>query len=495
MAGIAVIDVGSTWTKLYVYRETGDCTIGEPLVSKKHPTPRLPGPPGYSRLNPGELWRLLEGLAREAARAGADRLAVSLHRSSVVAWDREGRPLSPVIVWDDRKVAEQYGSVVPLAARLLSIVSRGLRAVFSPEAALPRMMMLARTLEGRPGRDYYLWTLDSWILYRATRSYLGEASHAAVTGLVHPATLKPIGIVLGLSGLPGEIVPEITDTYGDYGSLAGLGLEVVSSDQQAALVASGAFGRGEYKASMGTGLFVDKYTGASPVMATGRGLIPLLVASIRGRRWYALEGFTASAGVLLDILSSLVSKSIGELEELAGRAEHPLIVIPSLQGLQYPRRRMARGAVLGLTRNTGLPELALGAFTSIALHAAAITAALSRATGEEPRILRIDGGLSKSTLMARLLSLLTGARVEIVGQDAPARGSALLACMGTGFSPEKAQGKTLPEKSSGVEVSAPRRLREEAVEAWLRVVKGFSGDREWRELLGLVRLLAKIMGR
>lgn len=111
MAGIAVIDVGSTWTKLYVYRETGDCTIGEPLVSKKHPTPRLPGPPGYSRLNPGELWRLLEGLAREAARAGADRLAVSLHRSSVVAWDREGRPLSPVIVWDDRKVAEQLSLI------------------------------------------------------------------------------------------------------------------------------------------------------------------------------------------------------------------------------------------------------------------------------------------------------------------------------------------------------------------------------------------------
>ncbi len=483
MDGVAVIDVGSTWTKLVVYN---DCNLEKIVHVRREQTPRLPGPPGYSQLNPHQLWRLIAGMARDAKRAGATMLSITLHRSSVLAWNERGDPLTPVIVWDDRRVASVYEKTVPFLARFFSKLSVKLGTILSPEAALPRLLLLVKEVQEKEKR-FYAWTLDSWILYRATRGeYLGEASHAAVTGLVHPATLKPIGLVAKLTRFPLKLVPEIVDTYGAYGELEGLELRSITSDQQAAIIGDGAVERGVYKVSMGTGLFVDKYVGKTFKAPSREGLVPLVVAKIKGEKWHAVEGFTSTAGSLFDTLTRITGRGYEELEREARRGDEPLIVLPSLQGLQFPRRRLARGAVLGVTRTTSLSSLALGAYTSLALHAAAILFSLRRYVGDPAKTIRVDGGLARSRLILELLAGFTQTLVERVRGEASAKGSAVLACLGEGFSPEKSTGYVVLDER----VEPGREWGEGLVELWMDIVEEFSRERPWKKLSELIRALS-----
>ena len=82
-----------------------------------------------------------------------------------------------------------------------------------------------------------------------------------------------------------------------------------------------------------------------------------------GKRTYALEGaiFVAGAAVqwLRDALKVIADAPVGECARRRRRPAEAVYLVPAFVGLGAPTgTREARGAIFGMTRNTGVAELA-----------------------------------------------------------------------------------------------------------------------------------------
>ena len=99
-------------------------------------------------------------------------------------------------------------------------------------------------------------------------------------------------------------------------------------------------------------------------------LLSTIAYRINGNTCYALEGsiFIAGAAIqwLRDILK--VISDVNETEELYEKSEsdQQIYMVPAFVGLGAPYwEGDARGAIFGLTRNTGVPELVKAAIDSV----------------------------------------------------------------------------------------------------------------------------------
>jgi glycerol kinase len=244
-----------------------------------------------------------------------------------------------------------------------------------------------------------------------------------------------------------SLLPQVHDCAADFGTTApelfGGPIRVlgVAGDQQAATVGQGCFSPGMMKSTYGTGCFALLNTGETPVASKNR-LLTTIAYQLDGRRTYALEGaiFIAGAAVqwLRDALKLIVTAP--DVNALAAAADpnEQVYLVPAFVGLGAPWwDANARGAVYGLTRNSGVAELARATLEAVGYQTRDLLEAMRADwSGAADTVLRVDGGMAASDFTMQFLADMIAAPVDRPAvMETTAVGAAYLAGLQAGLCP------------------------------------------------------------
>ncbi len=487
---ILALDQGTTSTRAILFD-----AAGQPLATASRPLKQSYPADGWVEHDAEEIRDANIAVLREAVQtsglpvARIAAIGITNQRETVVAWDKaSGRPIGPAIVWQDRRTADVCDRLRDAGHEPAVTAATGLLldAYFSgPKIA----WMLDRTPGAREAAargDILVGTMDCWSIWNLTgrARHATDATNASRTLLfdIHKQAWSPE--LLDLMGVPAGCLPQVLDCAADFGSLdpeilgAAIPICGVAGDQQAALMGQGCLHPGEMKATFGTGGFMLLNTGdAAPV--SGARLLTTVASRLEGRVTYALEGSIFIAGAAIDWLTGELGVAGGpkgaEALAMSARPDHGVVVVPAFTGLGAPWwEPTARGAILGLTRDSGLAEICAATFDACALQTRDLIEAMR---GDAPHAfdagaeLRVDGGLTRSRWYCQRLADLTGLPVQRASyQETTALGAALFAGIGAGVyaSPEEAV-KVRPA-TERIEPALDVHARESVYARWLDAI-------------------------
>lgn len=429
------IDEGTTAVKAALF----DLSLRELAGARREVPVRHPRP-GWVEQDPEAiLAAVVDAVAEVLERAdGRPLLGAGLDHQgeSALAWDAlTGAPLTPVVVWQDKRHERLLQDVdAGVAARsglpLDPYFSAGkLRWLVDNDAGV-RRAAAAGTLR--------LGTVDAFLADRLGARFATDLSTASRTQLLTVGGADWDGQLLDAFGVRREWLPAIGPTFGRLGVLRHerwptvLPLTAQLVDQQAALAGAGAVRPGEVKATYGTGVFVLART-AAPVSA--QGLLPTVAWAGAGEVAYALDGGVFTAGALLDWLAGALglARDAAALASMAATVPDAagVSVLPALAGVGAPWwRPRAHGVIAGLHAGVAPAHVARAALEAIVQRVADIVEAAG--TAVVVRALRIDGGLTNDPLLAQLQADALGLAVEVGRADTTVLGAAMLAGVGAG---------------------------------------------------------------
>ncbi|HET9435507.1 MAG TPA: glycerol kinase GlpK [Candidatus Limnocylindrales bacterium] len=448
---VLALDQGTTSSRAIAFRRDG-----RPAAVAQQPFEQRFPSPGHVTHDPEAIWESQLAVARAvvAQVGGPERIAavgITNQRETTVVWDRAtGAPIADAIVWQSRITA-------PACERLRAA---GLESRFRERTGLPLDAYfsgpkVAHILDEVPGAraraargELAFGTVDAFLAWRLTggRVHATDVSNASRTLLFDIRRLAWDDELLGDVGVPRSVLPAIVPTSGVVGetdaSIFGRAIPIgaLVGDQQAATFGQACFRPGEAKVTYGTGAFLLLNVGDRPVASQNRLLTTVLwQLAADGPAAYALEGsvFVAGAAVqwLRDGLRAF--EAPGEVERLAASVADSggVVVVPAFTGLGAPYWDPdARGAVFGITRGTGLAEIARATLDGIAQQVADVVEAMAADTGRPLSGLRVDGGAAANDgLMALQADLLDLPVERPVVTETTALGAASLAGLAVGF--------------------------------------------------------------
>jgi glycerol kinase len=243
-------------------------------------------------------------------------------------------------------------------------------------------------------------------------------------------------------------------------------------------VGQACFEPGMMKSTYGTGCFALLNTGSDAVASKNR-LLTTVAYQLDGQRTYALEGSIFIAGAAVQWLRDgmgLIADA-AESNVLAQHADpaQALYLVPAFVGLGAPYWNAdARGAVFGLTRNSGPKEFALAALESVAFQTEDLMQAM-RADWPEAQeaqtILRVDGGMTASDFtMQRLADILAAPVDRPVIRETTALGAAYLAGLAVGLLPEPAEFAKKWQCERRFEAGMEEEQRQSRLSGWRKAV-------------------------
>jgi glycerol kinase len=461
---LLALDQGTTSTRAILF--------GPELTPRATAQQELPQhfpAPGWVEHEPEDIWQgalaTLRGALAQGGAAARDLAGIGItnQRETVVLWERaSGRPVHRAIVWQDRRTAAACAALRDTGQEALITRRTGLLA--DPYFSATKLAWLLDHVPGARAQaergELAFGTVDSFLLWRLTggRVHATDATNAARTLLFDITCSAWDEGLLRLFGIPRAILPEVRDCAAEFGATTPdiLGTSVpirgIAGDQQAATMGQACFAPGMLKSTYGTGCFALLNTGPTPVFSRHR-LLTTIAWQLGGARTYALEGaiFVAGATVqwLRDGLGLIASAAeTGELARQADPAQ-AVYLVPGFVGLGAPWwDAEARGAIFGLTRNTGRAELARAALESVAfqtrdlLDAMAADIAGDRRAGVaasgagDNMVLRVDGGMVASDWTMQFLADVLGAPVDRpTVMETTALGAAWLAGLQAGIFP------------------------------------------------------------
>ena len=293
-------------------------------------------------------------------------------------------------------------------------------------------------------------TVDSFLIWRLTggRVHATDATNAARTMLFDIKAGTWDAGICELMGVPLAMLPQVRDCAADFGvteaGLFGAAIPIagVAGDQHAAAVGQACFQPGMMKSTYGTGCFALLNTGREMVPSTNR-MLTTIAYRLNGQTTYALEGSIFIAGAVVQWLRDglKIIKAAGETQALAEAADaaQGVVVVPAFTGLGAPYWRPdCRGAIYGLTRNSGPAELARAALESVGYQTRDLLEAMrSDWGGAAEGVLRVDGGMVASEWTMQFLADIIGAPVDRpVVTETTALGAAYLAGLQVGVCPQ-----------------------------------------------------------
>jgi glycerol kinase len=386
--------------------------------------------------DPAELLESVLAAGRQAvaaARAPAGAVALANQGETVLAWDRRtGQPLTPAIVWQDRRSASVCERLAGQAGCLAQITGLPL----DPYFAAPKMTWLREHLTA----DGVVTTTDTWLLARLGAGYVTDAATASRTMLLDLDTAGWSDRACDVFGLSPAALPAVTDCAAVVGETTAFGPAVpvagLAVDQQAALIGQHCLRAGQAKCTYGTGAFLLAATGRRPVRSTA-GLSASVAWRLAGAADYCLDGQVYTAGSAVSWLTRLgVAASAADLDGIGSTVPGSggVRFVPALAGLGAPYwRPEARGAFAGLSLSTGRAHLIRAVLDGLAASVALLARAVAADLGQPLTALRADGGLTRSRLLLQAQADLLQVPVEVPrSPDATALGVAALARLGTG---------------------------------------------------------------
>lgn len=445
MPHILAIDQGTTSSRAIVF----DAALRPVATAQAEFTQHFPAS-GWVEHDPAQIWASVLDTCRAALDQAGPVAAIGItnQRETVVIWDREtGQPIHNALVWQDRRTADTCARL--RADGVEGMVTGRTGLLLDPYFSATKAAWLLDHVPGARARaeggKLALGTIDTFLIWQFTggRVHATDATNAARTLLYDIRRGTWDAELCDLFGVPMALLPEVRDCNADFGAtdaaLFGQAIPIlgVAGDQQAATIGQACFAPGMMKSTYGTGCFALLNTGAQMVPSHNR-LLTTIAYRLDGQVSYALEGSIFIAGAVVQWLRDglRIIDAAGQSQGLAEKADpgQDVIVVPAFTGLGAPWwQPECRGAVFGLTRNSGPAELARAALESVGfqtadLHAAMLDDWAKSGAQTAPGVLRVDGGMSASDYAMQFLADILGAPVDRPqGLETTALGAAWLA--------------------------------------------------------------------
>jgi glycerol kinase len=450
MTHILAIDQGTTSSRAILFDEKLRV-----VASAQEEFPQIYPNPGWVEHAAVGLWSTVAATARAAIeRAGITAqdiaaIGITNQRETTLIWDRvTGQPIHNAIVWQDRRTADTCEALKAAGHEPMITARTGL--LLDPYFSATKVKWL---LDHTPGARVMaksgklaFGTVDTWLIWNLTggKVHATDATNAARTMLYNIAEGAWDADICALMDIPTALLPEVRDCAASYGTTRAdlFGREIpilgVAGDQQAATVGQACFASGMMKSTYGTGCFALLNTGADMVPSKNR-LLTTIAYQLNGKPTYALEGSIFIAGAVVQWLRDglKIIREAKETQPLAEQADaaQGVILVPAFTGLGAPYWRPdCRGAIYGLTRNSGPAELARAALESVGYQTRDLLEAMRADWGAAADgVLRVDGGMTASDWSMQFLSDILGAPVDRpVVTETTALGVAFLAGMQAG---------------------------------------------------------------
>ncbi len=426
-AYILAIDQGTTSSRAILFNDSSEM-LGVAQEEFRQYFPQ----DGWVEHDPEEIWTSTINVVNEViASSGIQAkeiaaIGITNQRETTVVWDRKtGRPIHRAIVWQDRRTADYCDELK--SEGLEDMVSGKTGLLLDPYFSGTKVKWLLDNVAGAREKaesgELLFGTIDTFLLWRLTRgeSHKTDATNASRTLLFNIHDQQWDEDILQQLDIPKSILPEIEDCSADFGftheSLFGAAIPItgIAGDQQAALVGQCCFSAGMIKSTYGTGCFVIMNTGTTAV-ASEHKLLTTVAYRIDGEVTYGLEGSIFIAGAAVQWLRDgigLISDA-AETENIAieNPDAHGVYLVPAFTGLGAPYwDANARGAILGLTRDSGFKDIVTATLQSVCFQTRDLLTAMER-DGIKPGLIRVDGGMVANDWLTQCLANILQINVD-----------------------------------------------------------------------------------
>ncbi|MGR3376660.1 glycerol kinase GlpK [Salipiger abyssi] len=488
MSHILAIDQGTTSSRAILFDEA----LKIVAVSQEEFPQHYPES-GWVEHECSDLWTTTAATCRgvmEKAGVRATDIAgigITNQRETTLVWDRKtGKPIHNAIVWQDRRTSAFCHELKDAGHEPTVTEKTGL--LLDPYFSATKVAWILDHVEGARARaeagELAFGTVDSWLIWNLTEghTHVTDATNAARTMLYDIRKGRWSSTMCEMLGIPMSMLPEVKDCAADFGMARAdlFGAEIpilgVAGDQQAATIGQACFSPGMLKSTYGTGCFALLNTGEELVTSQNR-LLSTIAYQLDGKRTYALEGSIFIAGAVVQWLRDglRIIRDAKETQALAEAADasQGLVLVPAFTGLGAPYwNAECRGAVFGLTRNSGPQEFARAALESVGYQTRDLLEAMHADwSGAGEAALRVDGGMSASDWAMQFLADITGAPVDRPQVlETTAMGAAWLAGQRAGIYPDMAGFAETWALERQFDPAMEDAAREEKYAAWKRAV-------------------------
>ena len=449
---------------------------------------------GWVEHDPEEIWMSTLESCRSALKESKiepsqiQAVGITNQRETTVVWDKvTGKPIYNAIVWQDRRTSYQCQNLKDLGHE--SLVNEKTGLLLDPYFCATKIAWILDNVSGARQKanegQLLFGTIDCFLMWRLSNQQIHstDATNACRTMLynIHDGCWDED--LLKLFDIPSSMLPKVCDNAADFGkvdeSIFGSEIPITASigDQPSALVGQACFQPGMVKSTYGTGCFVLINTGYEPVKSNNK-LLTTLAFQVNGKTCYALEGsiFVAGAAVqwLRDGLKFI--ESAQESESLAMQADdsQDVYLVPAFVGLGAPYWDPdCRGALFGMTRNTGPAEITKATLESVCYQTSDLLSAIAKDLGEgKLSAIRVDGGMAASNWTMQMLSDLVELPVDRPKNlETTALGAAYLAGMQIGFYPSMSDFSNSWQSDSQFNSKMKSDSRERKLAGWKDAVK------------------------
>ncbi len=425
---ILAIDQGTTSSRAMIFDESGHCVVqAQQEFSQIYPQD------GWVEHDPEEIWQSVLDVCRqtlkqaEAAEIDVVGIGITNQRETTLVWDRlTGKPLYNAIVWQDRRTAD-YCSELKTGGNEEQ-VSELTGLLLDPYFSATKLRWILDHVDGARAKaekgDLAFGTVDSFLLWRLTggATHATDATNASRTMLFNIHTQEWDESLLGLFEIPRPLLPEVKDCIADFGTtdakLFGRSIPIggIAGDQQAAAIGQACLEPGMIKSTYGTGCFVLMNTGDKAFRSQNR-LLTTVAYRVAGQVSYAIEGSIFVAGAAIQWIRDGLKliDSAGEVEDLAQGLDsnRGVYLVPAFTGLGAPHwDPHARGAIFGLTRDTGIAEIVRATLESVGYQTYELMEAMKRDSDTGSKALRVDGGMVANNWFLQFLADILDVPVE-----------------------------------------------------------------------------------
>jgi glycerol kinase len=415
MSYLLALDQGTTSSRAIIFDEQGKIYA----TAQRETQIRTPHS-GWVEQDAQEIWSTQIAVVQQAI-ASVNLLAkdikaigVTNQRETTVVWDkRSGIPLTPAIVWQDRRATEWCEQLTK--RNLLATIHKKTGLRIDPYFSAGKLVWLLENVEGlrtlaNQGHVAF-GTIDSWLVWNLTRGaeHVIEASNASRTMLMNLASQQWDEELLELFNIPASVLPTIisSDQYIANTAPGLLGAEIpiagILGDQQSALFGQSCFEAGTAKNTYGTGCFMLFNTG-DQIQYSQNQLLTTLAWQCHQQNTFALEGSVFMAGAIVQWLRDglgIIQHS-SEVEKLACQVQDSdgVVLVPAFTGLGAPHwDSNARALLCGMSRGTSKAHIARAALESIAFQVSDVLSAMQADISQPLKELRVDGGASQNDML------------------------------------------------------------------------------------------------
>lgn len=453
---ILAIDQGTTSSRAIVFDDNFNAIASDQIEFTQH----FPNS-GWVEHDSDEIWLSVLTTCQEAIRkAKIDvtqiaGIGITNQRETTVIWDKKtGEPIHKAIVWQDRRTSKFCAELKEQGAEASVIEKTGL--LLDPYFSGTKVKWLLDNVKGARARankgELLFGTIDTFLLWKLTggKSHKTDATNASRTLMYNIHTNQWDDELLELLDVPRNILPTVEDCAADFGmttkALFGTSIPIlgIAGDQHAATMGQACFKPGMLKSTYGTGCFAMLNTGSEAIKSKNR-MLTTIAYRLNGQTTYALEGSIFIAGAAVQWLRDGL-KIIDDAAQTGAMAQsadknQELILVPAFAGLGAPYWEPdVRGAIFGLTRNSGANEFSRAALEAVCFQTRDLTEAMYsdwQHSGSDIT-LRVDGGMVASDWTMQFLSNILNANIDRPTiLETTALGAAWLAGMRAGVWPDQ----------------------------------------------------------